>query len=460
MRQINLTEGNITGNLLLFALPMMAGNLLQQIYNIADTLIVGRYLGANALAAVGSSYTLMTFLTSILLGMCMGSGAVFSICFGQQNEKRLKESMLHSFCLIAGTALILNLLVYGALSVILRFLRVPTEVCADMRAYLQVIFAGITATFLYNYFAALLRAVGNSVVPLIFLGVSALTNIILDLFFILILNLGVEGAALATVIAQYLSGAGLMLYTLMSFPQWRIRRQELHFRRTAFREIAGISFLTCAQQSIMNFGILMVQGLVNSFGTVIMAAFAAAVKIDSFAYMPVQDFGNAFSTFIAQNYGAGESERIRKGVRSAVLTSFGFCIAVSALVFCFAPRLMGIFVRAEETKIIAAGVEYLRIEGVFYFGIGLLFLLYGYYRAVKMPGMSVILTVISLGTRVALAYVLSAIPAVGVKGIWAAVPIGWALADVTGVVYYRKMQKKRQTLKIQINLEEKTGIKH
>ena len=442
MRQINLTKGNITGNLLLFALPMMAGNILQQCYNIADTLIVGRYLGANALAAVGSSYTLMTFLTSILLGMCMGSGAVFSICFGQQNEKRLKESILHSFCLIAGTALILNLLVYGSLSVILRFLRVPTEVCADMRAYLQVIFAGITATFLYNFFAALLRAVGNSVVPLIFLGVSVVTNIILDLFFILILNLGVEGAALATVIAQYLSGAGLMLYSLMHFPQWIIRRQELSFRRAVFREIAGLSFLTCAQQSIMNFGILMVQGLVNSFGTVIMAAFAAAVKIDSFAYMPVQDFGNAFSTFIAQNYGAGESERIRKGVRSAVWTSFGFCIAVSALVYCFAPRLMGIFVRAEETQIIEAGVEYLRIEGTFYFGIGLLFLLYGYYRAVKLPGMSVILTVISLGTRVVLAYVLSAIPAVGVKGIWAAVPIGWALADVTGAAYYRKMQKK------------------
>ena len=439
MRQINLTEGNITGKLLLFALPMMAGNILQQCYNIADTLIVGRYLGANALAAVGSSYTLMTFLTSILLGMCMGSGAVFSICYGQQNTTRLKEAMIHSFCLIAGIALLLNVFVYGALPLILRFLRVPAEVCGDMKIYLQVIFAGIIATFLYNYFSALLRAVGNSVAPLIFLGVSAVTNIFLDFFFILVLHQGVGGAALATVLAQYLSGIGLMLYAFRAFPQCRIRRQELRLNRASFREITGLSFLTCVQQSIMNFGILMVQGLVNSFGTVVMAAFAAAVKIDSFAYMPVQDFGNAFSTFIAQNYGAGKQARIQKGIRSAVLTAFGFCTVVSILVCTFAEKLMGIFVRPEETQIIAAGVGYLRIEGAFYFGIGLLFLLYGYYRAVKKPGMSVVLTVISLGTRVVLAYVLSAIPAVGVKGIWAAVPIGWFLADCTGVIYYLKI---------------------
>lgn len=200
--QRNLTKGPITVNLLLFALPLMFGNLLQQLYNVADTWVVGRYLGANALAAVGSSYTLMTFLTSI---------------------KGL------------------------------------------MKDYLWVIFLGILATFLYNYFANLLRAIGNSMLPLLFLAVSSILNIILDLLFVLKFHWGVQGAAGATVFSQYVSGIG----------------------------------------------ILMVQGLVNSFGTVIMAAFAAAVKIDSFAYMPVQDFGNAFSTYVAQNYGAKEEKRIK-----------------------------------------------------------------------------------------------------------------------------------------------------
>lgn len=203
------------------------------------------------------------------------------------------------------------------------------------------------------------------------------------------------------------------------------------------REIAGFSVLTCVQQSVMNLGILLVQGVVNSFGAVVMAAFAAAVKIDAFAYMPVQDFGNAFSTFIAQNFGAKKGERIRAGLKSAVATAMIFCVIVSGAVWSFARPLMLMFVNARETAIIAEGVRYLRIEGAFYCGIGCLFLLYGLYRALGKPGMSVVLTVISLGTRVVLAYVLSAVPAIGVVGIWCSVPIGWVLADIVGLVYYR-----------------------
>ena len=195
----------------------------------------------------------------------------------------------------------------------------------------------------------------------------------------------------------------------------------------------------------MNFGILMVQGRVNSFGTAVMAAFAAAVKIDSFAYMPVQDFGNAFSTFIAQNYGAGKKADF-SGNQRCCNSRFAFCLVINAAVCAFAAPLMGIFVKASEKETISIGVGYLRIEGAFYFGIGLLFLLYGYYRAVKMPGMSVILTILSLGTRVVLAYILSAIPAVGVTGIWVSVPIGWALADMVGVVYYWKKMRKAQMI--------------
>ena len=218
----------------------------------------------------------------------------------------------------------------------------------------------------------------------------------------------------------------------------RLKRENLKWQPEILKEIFQLSFLTCIQQSVMNFGILMIQGLVNSFGAVVMAAFSVAVKIDTFAYMPVQDFGNAFSTFVAQNYGAGKTERIREGIRSAVKTAFFFGAAVSALVFAFARQLMLIFVNPRETEIIREGVEYLRIEGSFYYLIGFLFLCYGYYRAVKRPGMSLVLTVISLGTRVVLAYVLSAVPWIGVTGIWASVPIGWLLADLAGYLYYRR----------------------
>ena len=430
----DLTKGNITKGLVLFALPMIAGNLLQQLYNIADTLIVGRALGRNALAAVGSAYTLMTFLTSVFLGLSMGAGALFSICLGKQDKPSLRSAVAHALGMILGVTLLLNAAVYLFLDEILLFLQIPAELAADMRTYLLIIFAGLLATSVYNFFACLLRAVGNSVAPLWFLGISALLNIGLDLLFVLVFHWGIAGAAAATVFSQYVSGVGLLAYTFLRCREFLPSRAELRFRREILRELLDLSMLTCAQQSAMNFGILLIQRLVDSFGPITMAAFAAAVKIDTFAYLPVQDFGNAFSTFVAQNFGAGRTERLRRGFRQALLLSAGFSVVLSALVCIFAHPLMHIFVQAGETEVLAAGVRYLRVEGAFYAGIGCLFLLYGFYRAVKRPGMSVVLTVISLGTRVALAYALAG--TLGEFGIWAAIPIGWALADLTGLGYY------------------------
>lgn len=434
----DLTKGSVTGTMLLFSLPLILGNLLQQFYNIADTLIVGKYLGAAALAAVGSSYALMVFLNSILLGMCMGCGVLFSICWGRGDLSALRQKVYLSFVSIGFFSVVMTALVFFFIDDILRWLQVPQDVFPFMRSYLWYIFYGIVFTFVYNYGASLLRAVGNSVIPLLFLGIAAVLNIALDIALILYFNMGVVGAALATTIAQLVSAVGIFIYIFVRFPQLLPGREERCFSGLTLREIMRFSLLTCMQQSVMNFGILMVQGLVNSFGTVIMAAFAAAVKIDSFAYMPVQDFGNAFSTFIAQNFGAGKLERIKQGMRSAFITAIGFSLFVSVLVCVFARQLMEIFIDSSETAIIEAGVEYLWIEGSFYCGIGCLFLFYGLYRAVKMPEISIVLTVISLGTRVALAYILSAIPSIGVLGIWAAIPIGWILADIAGWLYYRK----------------------
>ena len=440
----DLTRGNVTRNMLLFAGPMILGNLLQQFYNIADTLIVGQFLGPNALAAVGSAYTLMTFLTSILIGMCMGSGALFSYYYGKKEEKKMKDSMQLSFLLIGGVTILLNLAVMVLRRPILRLLQVPPELMEMMHTYIWIIFLGIFFVFLYNYFAYLLRAVGNSVVPLYFLGSTALLNIVLDLVFVTVCRWGIAGAAVATVIAQAVSGLGLMAYTWIREPQLRFSLHTPAPAKGSAWEILRFAFSSSVQQSVMNFGILMIQGLVNSFGADVMAAFAAAVKIDSFAYMPAQEFGNAFSLFISQNHGAGEIKRVREGMRSAVRISMLFCAAISLLVFLFAPYLMLLFISPQETGIIAIGAGYLRIEGTFYCGIGILILLYGYYRGINRPEMSLVLTIISLGTRVLLAYLLAPIPAIGVSGIWSAIPIGWILADVTGILYLRRLERKNK----------------
>lgn len=436
-QHLNLTQGGITGTLLRFTLPMMAGALLQQCYNIADTLIVGQFVGPEALAAVGSAYTLMVFLCSILLGLSLGSSTVFSQQYGRGSLSALRHSIWVSFALILAVTVVLNVAAFLALDPILRFLQVPAEVYPLMRDYLWIIFWGILFTFLYNFYAALLRAVGDSVTPLWFLSLSVVLNIGLDLFFILALDWGIEGAAAATVIAQGAAALGIVIYTYRKRPELKIRRDEIYLDRATLKEITEFSTLTCVQQSVMNLGILMVQGLVNSFGTVVMAAFAAAVKIDAFAYMPVQEFGNAFSTFVAQNFGARKRQRIRRGIRQALLITCLFSLAVSLLIFLFAEPLMLIFVKPDEVEILRIGAQYLRIEGAFYALIGILFLLYGYYRSVRMPGMSVILTVLSLGTRVALSYALASLPAVGVTGIWWSIPIGWFIADLVGIVYYK-----------------------
>ena len=434
-----LTEGNIARALIKFSIPMILGNLLQQLYNVADTFIVGHYIGTDALAAVGSSFTIMTFLTSIILGLCMGSGILFSMFYGAKQLDKMKTSFFVSFVGIGIFSIGLEIVCLLAIDLILNFMNIPRDIFTDTHQYLFIIFLGLVFTFIYNYFSSLLRALGNSKIPLIFLALASIINIGLDIYLVAEVAMGVAGAAVATLIAQAFSAIGIMLYVFLSQKELLPQRKHWHFEREIFEKIKAYSLLTCIQQSVMNFGILMIQGLVNSFGLVTMSAFAAAVKIDSFAYMPVQDFGNAFSTYIAQNKGAGLEERIHKGFKVAVVMASIFCIFISALVFIFADKLMLIFIESSKSEIIYQGAQYLRIEGACYLGIGCLFLLYGYYRGVGKPGISVVLTVISLGTRVVLAYLLA--PLFGTLAIWWAIPIGWFLADLIGIMYGLKKER-------------------
>lgn len=435
----DLTKGNIGKNMLLFSLPLMVGNLLQQLYNLVDTWVVGRFVGADALAAVGASYSLMVFLTSVYIGLCMGSGSAFSMFFGKRDEDSMKKSFFSSFVLIGAVSIIINVSVYLFMDPLISILQIPESIRQMTEEYMSVIFAGMFFVFIYNYFANLLRSVGNSVVPLVFLAISAVLNIVLDLLFVPVWEWGVFGAALATIIAQGVSAVGIAICVYVKYPELRIEKKHMKLEIGIVKRVFNMSFFTSLQQSVMNFGILMIQGLVNSFGTSVMAAFAAAVKIDTFAYMPAQDFGNGFSTYIAQNYGAGKGERIKQGIKKAVISSGIFCVCISVIVCVFARPLMMIFIDPSESEIIDIGVVYLRIEGAFYIGIGMLFLLYGFYRGVSRPAMSLVLTVISLGSRVAIAYAFAGI--LGVNIIWAAVPIGWILADVAGILYYRKYRR-------------------
>lgn len=432
----DLTRGSIRKGLVLFSLPLIAGNLLQQCYNIVDTWVVGRFLGSVALAAVGSAFSLMTLLTSLLLGLCMGSGVVMSQLYGQGDREGLRRAMGNAFVGIALAALALAAAAFALLDSLMVWMRVPAEAVEDLRGYLQIIFWGIGFTFLYNFFATALRSVGNSAAALWFLLCATIINIVLDLWFVTGLGWGVEGAALATVIAQAASAAGIVLYFLLKMGDLRPGLRHLKPDGGLLKRIAVVSVLTGAQQSIMNFGILMIQSLVNSFGVNVMAAFAAGVKIDAFAYAPAQDFANGFATFVAQNAGAGRADRVRRGLWEAAMMSLGFCALVSAVVGIFAAPLLSIFIDPAQRDVMAVGMHYLRTEGLCYVGIGLLFLLYATYRGLERAGMSIVLTVISLGLRVVLAYWLA--PSWGLDAVWWAIPIGWAVADAVGLAALKR----------------------
>lgn len=438
----DLTQGNETKALIKFTIPMIIGNLFQQLYNVADTIIVGRFIGSNALGAVGSSYAIMVLLTSIILGLCIGSGTVFSHLYGANKIEELKNSFFMSFCLIGLLTLIINISVLVYIDDILVLLQIPQEVLHETKTYLQIIFYGIGFTSIYNYFTSIMRSMGNSVVPLIFLIISAIINIVLDIIFVVPLNMGIAGVAYATIIAQGFSAVGIAIYCFKSMPITRLRKKDLRFKLDIMKKIGNYSILSSIQQSIMNFGILLIQGLVNSFGVATMAAFAAVVKIESFAYLPMQDFGNAISIYVAQNKGAAKKERIRTGIRAAIKINTIYGIIISAILLIFARPLLTIFIKSSEVEIIKIGIQYLYIVGVFYCLIGYLFLFYGLFRGMGRPEISIVLTILSLGTRVALAYILSPIPSIGLVGIWWSIPIGWALADILGLYIYKRVSNK------------------
>ena len=434
----DLTVGSPLKLIITFAIPMIVGNLFQQLYNLVDSIVVGQFIGKNALAAVSSAYTVMVFVTSVIIGLCMGASVLFSQLFGAGELEKLKRAITTSFiftlgvtvCMMAGTLI--------GIESIIRFMNIPPELYSDTKIYLQIIFIGLIFTFLYNAISSLLRALGDSKTPLYFLILAAILNIILDLIFVLVCDMGVKGVAIATLIAQGVAAVLCILYSIKKLSILHMTKQDMVFDRTLFGIIARYSILTSIQQSIMNFGILLVQGLVNSFGTVAMAAFGAAVKIDGFAYMPVQDFGNAFSTYVAQNKGAKEEGRIHEGIKCTVKLICIFCFIISVMVVLFAKELMLIFINPKEYKVLAIGIGYLRVIAPFYVLIGFLFMFYGLYRGLGTVKISIILTIISLGTRVILAYLLAAMPKIGLVGIWWAVPIGWALADVVGYRIYRR----------------------
>lgn len=437
---VDMTKGNPRKLILSFALPMIIGNIFQQVYNLVDTIVVGRFVGINALASVGSSFSIMVFITSIIIGLCMGSGVILSQFYGSKEIEKFKKATISSFVFILTVTVVITVVSLGFIDDILILFNMPVELIVDSKTYLMIIIGGLIFTFFYNISTCLLRAVGDSKSPLYFLVIASIINVVLDLVFVVGFDLGVMGVALATIIAQFVSAILGIVYVYKKLTFLKITKSDLKIDKEIFKITTKYAILTSIQQSIMNFGILLVQGLVNTFGATVMAAFAAGVKIDSLAYMPVQDFGNAFATFVAQNKGADKMDRIKEGVKTSIKTISIFCLVISTSIIIFKEKLIMLFIDNGEAEAIILGAEYISVVAVFYVLIGFLFMFYGLYRGLGYLNMSIILTIISLGTRVIFAYILASTP-LGASGIWWSIPLGWVLADIVGFSVYKHKVK-------------------
>lgn len=419
----NMTEGNVTKNILLFAMPILLGNIFQQLYNTADTVIVGRFSGKMALAAVGAAGPVMNILLFFIVGLSLGAAILMSEFFGAKDIEKLKRELATA---VAAGGILVFFLSVGAwfvVRLILRLTKTPAEIIVDSEIYLKIVAAGLIFSFLYNILSAAMRAVGDSKSPLVILIISACINVVLDIFLVKECGMGVRGVAYATVISQMISAALCIGNIYFKIPELRIEIKDIGIDFQLLKKTTGYSLSYAIQQTVIFLGIIFVQGAVNPLGIDSIAAFNSGSRIDGFILSPSDSAGAALTTFISQNRGAGKYERIIKGFESALIISFIYCIFTAAVIFIFSKTFIGLFIERKEVETILIGVKYLRTIAAFYILTAFCNTLQGFFRGMGRMDVTLIATIIQIPIRVVLSYLLTQY--MGIAGVAVAMGTGW-----------------------------------
>lgn len=429
----DFTKGNEAKLIFYFALPMLLGNVFQQMYNTVDSIIVGRALGDGSLAAVGTSFSITFLLISLVMGITMGSTILISQYFGAKNMENVRKAMdtAYVFLFFASIGItIIGLIISGP---VLKLMNVPQEIFAEAKTYLDITFIGMISMFGYNSISAILRGLGDSKTPLYFLIVSTIVNIVLDLIFVMVFKWGVAGAAWATVIAQTVSFLGGFAYLVKTHPLFKFDFRNMQFDKNIFSASIRIGFPSGVQQMLVSIGMMSIQSLVNGFGTAAMAAFTAAGRLDSFAAMPAMNFSQAMTSFTGQNVGAGKPERAKKGLMATIAMSAAISVVITVVMFIWGKELMMLF--NTNPEVINIGASYLVIVSSFYIVFSTMFVTNGLIRGTGHTVFTMFVTIGSLWlVRVPLATVLSR--TMGIDGIWWSIPIGWAVGCIIALGYY------------------------
>lgn len=431
-----MTEGNILKQIILFSIPLILGNFLQQMYNTVDSIIVGNYIGSNALAAVGSSTSLIALLIGFSQGIAVGAGVVISQLLGAKNKKDAKIAIHTALSLSIILGLILTIVGIFLSPQILRLMKTPSEVMIESISYLRIYFVGVIFNIIYNMSAGILNASGNSKIPLIYLGIASVTNIVLDLILIVILNMGVEGAAIATDISQVVSCVLALLFLIRVNADYKVSLREIRIHKNMAARIIKIGLPTGIQNMVISFSNVLVQSSVNVFGAKAIAGFGAYMKIDGFNILPVLSFSMAITTFAGQNYGAGNFNRIKKGMWLTLIIGFAYTIFTSIFLLTFSNQVIGLF--TKDIQVIEYGILAMKYFCPFYFLLSILYGLAGTIRGVgkPIPPMLVLLTSLCLFRIIWIQFILPLFS--NITSIFILYPVSWTLGVTLMVIYTLK----------------------
>ncbi|MCI8900264.1 MAG: MATE family efflux transporter [Lachnospiraceae bacterium] len=432
-------------SLFFFALPMIIGNLFQQFYNMADSIIVGNLVGEDALAAVGASYSFTTVFIMIAIGGGIGASVLTSQYLGAGHYREMKSSVYTFLIAFAVFSTLLAVLGFVVNPTVLRLLKTPDNILPDAVSYLQIYFVGLPFMFMYNILSANFNALGRSRIPLFLLIFSSILNIVLDLWMVGSLKMGVAGAAVATVIAQGIAAVISLVILMRLLSTYAVEGKVQRFRSDMFVTGVKVAIPSIVQQSIVSIGMLLTQSAVNRFGSSALAGYSAGTRLESLCIVPMIATGNAMSTFTAQNLGAGRPERVRQGYRAAygIIIGFGvLLIAVSQLFY--APILSAFVEQGESAVAFETGTAYFRFIGFFFSFLGFKAITDGILRGAGDIQVYMLANLINLAIRVAVAQLCS--PIWGIELIWYAVPMGWAANYLISYLWYRTGNWKRRNL--------------
>lgn len=433
----DLTQGSSRKMLWAFSIPMLLSVMFQQMYNIADSIIAGRFIGENALAAVGASYPITMIFVAVAVGSNIGCAVVVSRLFGGRQYGKLKTAVCTIFFACIGVSIVMTALGLLLGNGLLALIQTPDNVFADASLYLKIYILGFLFLYLYNICTGIFTSLGDSRTPLYFLIGSSVANILLDILFVVVLRMGVSGVAWATFVAQGAASI-LALFTLLH----RLKQLQTHepyekFSAPMLKQIAIVAIPSILQQCFVSVGNLFVQSLVNSFGSAVIAGYSAAIKLNTFAVTCMTTLSNGLSSFTAQNLGAGKRERVREGFRAGALLGILVCVPFFLFYFFGSQTAMGLFMKEESQAAIQAGITFLHIVTPFYFVVTIKVMCDGVLRGGSAMLYFMTTTFTDLLLRVVLAFVFAKGLGFGATGIWMAWPIGWSLSTLLSFTFYR-----------------------